>query len=64
MSYQMYVRPHLDFGDVIYHNQRANLMNLLEQVQYNAAPVPPPPPPPSDICSTWLLARYNTRLPL
>ena len=33
----MYVRPHLDYGDVIYHNQRANLMDLLEQVQYKAA---------------------------
>ena len=37
MSYKMYVRPHLDYDDVIYHNQRANLMNLLEQVQYKAA---------------------------
>ena len=36
MSYKMYVRPHLDYGDVIYHNQRANLMNLLEKVQYKA----------------------------
>ena len=33
----MYVRPHLDYGDVIYHNQRANLIDLLGQVQYNAA---------------------------
>ena len=32
MSYKMYVRPHLDYGDVIYHNQSANLMDLLEQV--------------------------------
>ena len=37
MSYKMYVRPHLDYGDVIYHNQRANLMDLLEQVQCKAA---------------------------
>ena len=37
MSYKLYVRPHLDYGDVIYHNQRANLMDLLEQVQYKAA---------------------------
>ena len=37
MSYKMYVRSHLDYGDVIYHNRRANLMNLLEQVQYKAA---------------------------
>ena len=33
----MYVKPYLDYGDVIYHNQRANLMDLLEQVQYKAA---------------------------
>ena len=39
MSYKLYVRPHLDYGDVIYHNQRENLMDLLEQVQYKAAPV-------------------------
>ena len=37
MSYKMYVRPHLDYGDVIYHNQRENLMDLLEQVQSRAA---------------------------
>ena len=33
----MYVMPHLDYGDVIYYNQRANFMDLLEQVQYKAA---------------------------
>ena len=32
-----YVHPHLDYGDVIYHNQRADLMQLIEQVQYKAA---------------------------
>ena len=37
MCYKLYVRPHLDYGDVIYHNQRADLMNLIEQVQYKAA---------------------------
>ena len=37
MSYKLYVRPHLDYGDVIYHNQRTDLMNLIEQVQYKAA---------------------------
>ena len=31
------IRPHLDYGDVIYHNQRADLMNLIERVQYKAA---------------------------
>ena len=34
MSYKMYVRPHLDYGDVIYHNSRSYLMALIEQVQY------------------------------
>ena len=37
MSYKMYVRPHLDYGDVIYHNSRIFLMDLIEQVQYKAA---------------------------
>ena len=32
----MYVRPHLDYGDVIYHIQRADLMNCIEQLQYKA----------------------------
>ena len=34
MSYIMYVRPHLDYGDVIFHNSRPLLMDLIEQVQY------------------------------
>ena len=37
MYYKLYVRPHLDYGEVIYHNQRADLMNLIEPVQYKAA---------------------------
>ena len=37
LSYKLYVRPHLDYGDVIYHNQRSDLMDLIEQVQYKAA---------------------------
>ena len=37
LSYKLYVRPHLDYGDVIYHNQRAQSMELLEHVQYKAA---------------------------
>ena len=37
LSYKLYVRPHLDYGDVIYHNQRTDLMKLIEQVQYRAA---------------------------
>ena len=36
LSYKLYVRPHLDYGDVIYHNQREDLMNIVEQVQYKA----------------------------
>ena len=37
LSYKLYVRPHLDYGDVIYHNQRDDLIKLIEQVQYKAA---------------------------
>ena len=37
MSYKMYVRPQLDYGDVIFHNSRTYLMDLIEQVQYKAA---------------------------
>ena len=37
LSYKMYVRPHLNYGDVIFHNQRMDLMDLLERVQYKAA---------------------------
>ena len=35
--YKIYVRPHLDYGDVIYHNQSLESMDLLEAVQYQAA---------------------------
>ena len=37
LSYKLYVRPHLDYGDVIYHNQRIDMMDLIERVQYRAA---------------------------
>ena len=37
LLYKLYVRPHLDYGDVIYHNQRKDMMKLIEQVQYKAA---------------------------
>ena len=37
LSYKLYVRSHLDYGDVIYHNQRDDLIKLIEQVQYKAA---------------------------
>ena len=36
MMYKLYVRPHLDYGDVLYHNQIKESMDLLESVQYNA----------------------------
>ena len=34
MTYKMYVRPHLDYGDVIYDNQNAESMDILERLQY------------------------------
>ena len=37
MSYEMYIRLHLDYGDVLYHNLRTDLMDLLERIQYKAA---------------------------
>ena len=37
ISYKLYVLPHLDYGDVIYHNQRMDMMNLMEKIQYKAA---------------------------
>ena len=37
LSYKMYVRHFLDYGDIIYHNQRDDLMDLIERVQYKAA---------------------------
>ena len=36
MTYKMYVRPHLDYGDVIYHNQNSESMDILERLQYKA----------------------------
>ena len=37
LSYKLYVRPYLDYGDIIYHNQRVDLMKLIEHVQYKAS---------------------------
>ena len=34
--YKLYVRPHLDYGDVIYHDQHTVSMDLLEKIQYQA----------------------------
>lgn len=36
-TYKMYVRPHLDYGDVIFHGQLSDMMKALESVQYQAA---------------------------
>ena len=33
---KLYIRPHLDYGDIIYHNQRPDLMSL-GQVQNRTA---------------------------
>ena len=30
LCHKMYVRPHHDYGDVIYHNQRMDVMDLIE----------------------------------
>ena len=35
--YKLYVRPNLDYGDVVYHNQNSNLMSRSESTQYAAA---------------------------
>ena len=35
--YKLYVRPHLDYGDVVYHNQNSSLVSKLESTQYAAA---------------------------
>ena len=37
MTYKMYVRPYLDYGDVIFHNQSMESMTLIEQLQYQAS---------------------------
>ena len=36
MTYKMYVRPHLEYGDIIYHDQQSDMMNHLESIQYQA----------------------------
>ena len=37
MAYKLYIRPHLDYGEIIFHNQGVDMMNLIAQVQYKAA---------------------------
>ena len=37
-TYKAFVRPHLDYGDIIYDNSsNASLSQMIESVQYNAA---------------------------
>ena len=36
ISYKLYVRHHLEYGDVIFHQRSADLMKSLESVQYRA----------------------------
>ena len=36
MMYKMYVRPHLEYGDLIYHGQSSELTKNLEKIQYKA----------------------------
>ena len=36
LAYKMHVRPHLEYGDVIFHDRSSDLMNALESVQYKA----------------------------
>ena len=36
LTYKLFVRPHLDYGDVIYDNQHTVSMELLEKIKYQA----------------------------
>ena len=36
IAYKLYVRPHLEYGDVIFHKRSADLMKAIESVQYQA----------------------------
>ena len=36
IAYKLYVRPHLGYGDVIFHQRSADLMKPLESLQYKA----------------------------
>ena len=35
--YKLYIRPHMDYGDIIYHDQKMLLSRKLESIQYEAA---------------------------
>ena len=36
LAFKMHVRPHLEYGDIIFHDRSADLMKLIESVQYQA----------------------------
>ena len=36
MTYTMHVRPHLEYGDIIFHNCSEYLMEMIESIQYQA----------------------------
>ena len=36
LTYTMHVRPHLEYGDIIYHGCSKHLMDMLESIQYQA----------------------------
>ena len=36
LAFKMHVRPHLEYGDIIFHERSSELMKLLESVQYQA----------------------------
>ena len=35
-TYKMSVRPHLEYGDIIFHDKILNMMDALERIQYQA----------------------------
>ena len=37
----MFVRPHLDYGDVIYHDQVKDSIEILESIQYKVGLIVP-----------------------
>ena len=36
IAFKLYVRPHLEYGDVIFHQRCSDLMKAIESVQYQA----------------------------
>ena len=37
LAYKLHVRPHLEYGDVIFHNRSSDITKTLESIQYQAA---------------------------